>query len=78
MIADRSNNTVILRLTVEEACLVALALDGCGGAIDERCTPLARVLYPSRTAHGVVTSDELDAVAQSAPSLDAEEEVAHA
>ena len=67
MIADRSHDEIIIRCTPHEACLIALALDGYGDAIDERCTPLAAVLYPSPTAHGVVTSDELDAVAQSAP-----------
>lgn len=76
MITDRSNGEVVLRLTVEEACLVALALDGYGDAIDARCTPLAAVLYPSPTRHGVVTSDELDAVAQAAPEPG--EEVEHA
>jgi len=67
MFADRSHDEIILRCTIEEAALIALALDGYGGAIDERCTPLAAVLYPSSTKHGIVTSDELDAVAQSAP-----------
>ena len=67
MITDRSNGTIILRLTGAEACLVALALDGYGDVIDTRCMPLARVLYPSPTKRGVVTSDELDAVAQSNP-----------
>ena len=69
MTADRTSNEVLLRLTVTEAALVALALDSYGDAIDARCTPLARVLYPSRTAHGVVSSDELDAVAQGNPMI---------
>lgn len=67
MITDRSNGEILIRCTPHEACLIALALDGYGDAIDARCTPLAAALCPSPTRPGIVTVDELDACAQSAP-----------
>lgn len=67
MIADRTSHEILLRLTPAEAALVALALDGYGDAIDSRATALAAVLLPAVGRHGIVTVDELDAVAQSNP-----------
>ena len=64
MITDRTSTEVILRLTVHEACLIAHALGSYGDAIDARCLPLAEAMGPLR---GVLSVDELDACAQSAP-----------
>jgi len=69
MFADRTQYEIVIRLTPAEAALVAIALDSYGDAIDERATPLAAVLLPAVGRHGIVTVDELDAVAQSAPEL---------
>jgi hypothetical protein len=85
MFADRTATEILLRLTPAEAALVALALDGYGDAIDERATALADVLYPAshqigRPRKGVLTVDEIDAVAQSNPCAmpSEDEEVPHA
>lgn len=69
MTTDRTSTEILIRCTPAEACLIAQALASYGDAIDSRCAPLALAILPTRDRLGVVTVDELDAVAQGAAEV---------